>query len=101
MGEWTGVLDLETCDIANGKTKHASKCHNAPKPKISEAAEIIKMAQLSKHKDERDEEDTGIDVVVVGEFPDVSVHCWHHLLGIDGIQRDTCTGQYPKKDTGP
>lgn len=97
----TGILDLESCDVANGKTKHSSECHHTPKPEFSEAAEVGKMTQLSKHKNEWKEEDTGIDVVVVGQFPDVSIHCWHHLLSVDGIQRDTSTGQYPKKDTWP
>ncbi len=101
MRERTGKLDLETCDVANGETKHSSESHHTPKPEVGEAAEAGDAAKFSEHKDERDEEDAGVNVVVVGQFPDVSLHCWHHLLRVNGIQRDASAGQHPKKDTCP
>lgn len=101
MREWTGKLDLEARDVADGETEHSPERHHAPEPEVSEAAEAGETAQLSKTNEQREEQEGGIDVVVVGQFPDVSVHCWHHLLGVDGVQRDKGTGQNPKKDTGP
>lgn len=86
MREWTSKLDLQTRDVANGKTEHSPQRHHAPKPNISDSAEVAELAQLSEHQDERDEEDAGIYIVVEGQFPDVSIHCWHHLLGVDGVQ---------------
>lgn len=35
------------------------------------------------------EQDTSIDVVVEGQAPDATIHHRQHLLGVDGIQRDT------------
>lgn len=101
MRKRAGIFDLKACDVADGKTKHSSERHHAPEAKVSEAAEADDTAQLSKHDEEWEEQEGGINVVVVRQFPDVSIHSWHHLLGVDGIQRDKRTGQNPKKDTRP
>ena len=83
--ERAGELDLETGDVADGETEHASEEHYAPKAHVSDTVETVDTTELSEEEHERQEEEAGVDVVVVGQFPDVTVHWWHHLLGVDGI----------------
>lgn len=96
-----GELDLQARDVADGETEHPAERHHAPELEVGGAGEGDEAAQVSGHDDEREEEDAGVDVVVVGQFPDVSVHRWHHLLGVDGVQGDARAGQHTEKDAGP
>lgn len=99
--ERAGVFDLKACDVTDGETEHASERHHGPEPQVGEEAEVNEATQVPENKEERQEQDGGIDVVVVRQSPDVVFHCWHHLLCEDGIQRDKSAGQNPKKDPSP
>lgn len=101
MCERTGVFDLKACDVTDGETEHASERHHGPEPQVGEETEVNEATQVPENKEERQEQDGGVDVVVVRQCPDVAFHCWHHLLCKDGIQGDESTGQNPKKDPRP
>lgn len=101
MGERAGELDLEARDVADGKAKHSTERHHPPKAQISQVAEVGYFGRLPKHENEREEEDAGVDVVVERQFPDAPLHCRHHLLGVDGIERDAGTRQDPEKHPRP
>lgn len=83
--ERAGVLDLEPRDVADGEAKHPPQRHHAPEAQVSEAAEAADAAHLPEDDEKREEEERGVDIVVEGQLPDVAVHRWHHLLGVDGV----------------
>lgn len=99
--ERAGELDLQAGDVADGEAEHTAERHHAPEPEVAEAAEGGQAAQVPGDDDERQEEDAGVDVVVVGQLPDVSVHRRHHLLGEDGVQGDAGAGQHAVEDARP
>lgn len=99
--ERTGVFDLKACDVTDGETEHASERHHGPEPQVGEETEVNEATQIPKNKEKRQEQDGGVDVVVVRQSPNVAFYCWHHLLCEDSIQRDKSTGQNPKEDPRP
>lgn len=101
MRERAGILDLEARDVTDGETEHASDGHHGPEPEVGEEAEVNEATQIPENKEKRQEQDRGVDVVVVRQSPDVAVHCWHNLLCEDGIKRDESAGQNPKEDPKP
>lgn len=97
MSERARELDLEAGDVTDGEAEDPTHGHHSPKLKVSQPVESGQLAQLPEHEDERDEEEARVDVVVVGQLPDASIHSRHHFLSVDGIQRDTGTRQHAEK----
>lgn len=97
----TRELDLEARHVADGETEHATQRHHAPERGVTQTAEMDEVADLAEDEDEWEEEDAGVDVVVEGELPDVSIYRRHDPLGEDGVEGDAGAGQHTEKYTCP
>lgn len=89
VGEWASELNLKSGHIPDGKAKHSPQGHHAPKTGAPQLVEVVEGAELAQQHHEGEEQDTSIDVVVEGQAPDATIHHRQHLLGVDGIERDT------------
>lgn len=89
VGEWASELNLKSSHIPNGKAKHSPQGHHAPKTGAPQLVKVVEGAELAQQHHEGEEQDTSVDVVVEGQAPDATIHNRQHLLGVDGIERDT------------
>ena len=73
--------------MANNSPKYSTKCHHEPKISACKMLEINDNRDLTKYQHEGNKEDTGIDIVVEGEGPDITINNRENLLGEDGEER--------------
>ena len=100
MSEGRSHLDLQASHIANTKPrvyiyrtdyrlgnnyspKYSSYGHHEPEVNAGQELEVEHGGDLSKDDHEGQKENTGIDIVVEGERPDVALNCWENLLCVD------------------
>lgn len=78
-------LNLQSCDVANCKTAQASDGHEEPKVAVRQFRVIDNFAELVVDQDERQEQERRVEIVVVGQQPDLLAHHRQHLLRLDRV----------------
>ena len=64
---------METNNITHGETKNTSDFHWEPKLHAPQQWEFTKSFNLTRENDQRNEDQAGVQVIVVGQFPNVTV----------------------------
>ncbi len=97
----TGELDLKSRHVTDGKAKDSTQNHHPPKMEMCQSVKLQHTFQFAKNENKWNKKYTGVEVVVVGQLPDISIHHRHHFLCVDGIERYTETGNYAENDACP
>ena len=92
-------LNLQACDVSNGKSKDTADKHPVPKCHRREEWEFFDSLKLSEKCHQGQKEEASIDVVVEGKTPDVVVYKRQDFLGEDGIESYTGTGHHTKHNS--
>ena len=73
--------------MGNNSPKYSTECHHEPEISACKMLEIEDGRDFTKYKHEGNKEDTGIDIIVEGEGPDITINNRENLLGEDGEER--------------
>ena len=66
-------INLKANNVSHGKTEGTSNGHRAPEFHRVQEWEITEGWNFATNNNKRKEDDWGIDVVVVGQLPDISI----------------------------
>jgi hypothetical protein len=87
-------LDLEADNVTHHESKSASNSHRNPELCRVEEGEIGKGAELASNDHKRNENQAGVDVVVISQLPDIIVNLWQDFLGVNGVEGDAGRSNY-------
>lgn len=88
MSERGGVLDLCSGGERDGDAEKTGAAEEEPVVEGAGEGRSEDDGDLSREKDEGEEEEAGVDVVVQGDFPGVVIDQGELLLDEDGVHRD-------------
>lgn len=88
---WYMNLDLKWRHVAHGKSEHTADSEREPKVRVPNVLEIDNLRVLAEQKNERNENDARVKVVVHGETPDVVLDHGEGFFGVNSVERNERT----------